>query len=165
MEPAIWGLIGTLVGALASIATTYIQSRNADSLRAAAAREERDERRRAFQRETLVELQDVLHDLGRAAVQGYMEDLRAYHQTHVWGKNQLSDEVSEGDRVLRRRAMLLNSRVSSDDLRAAVRSVLETLTDFSMARSEDAADQWHAAMNKELPIVLEGVGNELRSQY
>lgn len=164
METAVWGLFGTVVGALTSMATTYIQSRSAESLRAAAVREERNELRRAFQRATLVELQDVLHVLCRAPVQVHLEDLSAFRRTSVLGRNRVSDDVNEGERVLRRRAILLSSRVSSDDLRASITSGLQTLTAFSMARVEEEAARWHAAMNSELPAALENIGNELRSQ-
>jgi hypothetical protein len=165
MEPAIWGLIGTVVGAFASIATTYIQSRYAEALRTVATKEERDGRRRAFQRETLIELQDVLHDLCRMVVRGHLEDNAHYRKVGAWGQNPLSDEVNEGQRVLRRRAMLLTSRVSNDELRQSIRASLETLVSFSMARSYEEASHWHIQMNNESPKVLESIGHELRSQY
>jgi hypothetical protein len=165
VEPAIWGLIGTIVGALASIATTYIQSRHAEGLRLVATKEERDERRRVFQRETLVELQDTLHDLCRMMVRGFLEDKAHYRKVGVWGQNLLSDEVNEGQRVLLRRISLLTGRISNDELRQNVRASTETLVNLSMARSIEEAEQWHVQMNSESPKMLEAIGHELRSQY
>jgi len=165
LEPAIWGLIGTLVGAFASIATTYIQSRHSEALRNVVTKEERDERRRAFQRETLIELQDVLHDLCRMVIRGHLEDNAHYRKTGAWGQNLLSDEVNEGQRVLRGRAMLLTGRVSNEELRRSIRASLETLVSLSMARSYDEANRWHIQMNNESPGVLEAIGHELRSLY
>lgn len=165
MEPAFWGLMGTVVGALASIATTYIQSRHADSLRSAASKEEREERHRAFQRETLIELQDVIHDLCRMVIRGHLEDVASYRKTGEWGRQALSEEVNEGQRVLRRRAMLLTSRVSNDELRRSINASFETLVRLSMARSFDEAKHMHRVTDTEVPAVLEQLGNELRRQY
>ena len=165
MEAAIWGLVGTIVGALASIATTYIQSRHSEAQRSVVTREERDERRRAFQRETLIELQDVLHNLCRMVVRGHLEDNAHYRKTGIWGQNLLSDEVNEGQRLLRARAMLLTGRVANDELRRSIRASLETLLNISMAQSHDEAKREHIQMNKDSPGVLEAIGHELRSQY
>jgi len=62
---AIWGLIGALIGALASIATTWITTCNASTQQIASAEYARSEQNRAFQRETLLELQMAVSDLMR----------------------------------------------------------------------------------------------------
>jgi hypothetical protein len=112
-----------------------------------------------------VELQDSLHDLCRSTVNAHLEDMAAFRKTGTWGANMLTSELNEGQRVLRRRTMLLTSRISSDDLRDRVRALLELLTDFSMAQSEDESRKRHIEMNKDSPIVLELIGNELRAQH
>ena len=69
MEPATWGaigaLIGTVVGAAASVVTAYIATRHAASLQAADDQARRRDQGRAFQRDTLLALQEALSDLLR----------------------------------------------------------------------------------------------------
>lgn len=62
MEPAIWGFVGTLTGAAASIITTVIISRNQVQLQKENDSLERQERARAFQRENLLKIQDILQE-------------------------------------------------------------------------------------------------------
>ena len=84
MESALWGLLGTIAGAAASIATTVIASRNAASLQSTAATLEREEKARAFQRDTLIELQDAVHDELRAVALVYLADDAAYRESRTW---------------------------------------------------------------------------------
>jgi hypothetical protein len=64
MDAAAWGFIGTLFGALvgasASIGINIITS-HAATLQSTASKEAREEQRRVFQRETLLQLQDEFH--------------------------------------------------------------------------------------------------------
>jgi hypothetical protein len=74
MESAIWGLIGTVVGALASIGTTWLTTISSSKLQKEKAQEDRLERANAFQRETLLELQEALHDTLRLVSRAYIQD-------------------------------------------------------------------------------------------
>ena len=165
MESAVWGIIGALVGAFASIATTYIQTRNAGYLQEADVKRQREERLREFQRNTLIELQDVLHDLWRMATRIYLEDEAAFKNSGNWGANRLSDEVNEGYRVLGRRATILLERVSDNQLRAEVKDVMGRLSNMTLSRSKADADRTQFAMADEGPAVMERIGIVLRSQY
>ena len=57
MEAALWGFLGTIVGAMVSIATSWINSRNETERQRQANSFERLERARAFQRDNLLNLQ------------------------------------------------------------------------------------------------------------
>lgn len=94
MESAWWGMLGTFVGAAASIATTAITSRNSVLLQVAAARRESLEKHRNFQRETLLELQDAVHDEMRAATKAYLHDGREFRKTGEWGRSLLGEELN-----------------------------------------------------------------------
>jgi uncharacterized protein (DUF2235 family) len=87
MDSAIWGLIGTIVGAAASVITTWLTASNETKREQAARREERFERARDFQRQTLIELQDVLHDTVRLVSKAHHEDCMAAKNGQSWGKN------------------------------------------------------------------------------
>ena len=127
MESAAWGFVGTIAGALASIATTWLSALHTARLQDRKAGEERLERSRAFQTETLLELQEAFHDSLRLIAKAYLEDREGYRLTGVWGDSSLSEEVSEGVCLGMRRVKLLSERVSDDSLRLAVDASMKPL--------------------------------------
>lgn len=165
MEAAFWGFIGTVIGALASLGGTWLTNRNARTLHVEALKLERDEKQRLFQRDTLIALQDAVHDLLRLIARGHHEDTLAFRESGQWGKAFLSDEVSDGQMLARRRMLILLERVSDDALRTHVKSLNAMLTEVSFATSEKVARQrWDSAAVQGLEI-LEHIGKALRAQY
>jgi hypothetical protein len=165
VEPAIWGLLGTIVGALASIGTTFIQTRNTHALQRSIAQIEREERRRSFQRDTLIELQDTLHDLYRMVTRAFLEDEALFRQRGTWGTHPLSEAVSDGERILRRRLIILVGRVADDELRGEINAASEALTGITMARTHEEATRLYPVVSNEGVRVMERIGRGLRAQY
>jgi hypothetical protein len=165
MESVVWGLIGTLVGALTSIGTTWISSRNASSLQNSAAQLEREERHRSFQRDTCVELQDALHGLLRMSARAQLEDKKAFVQGGAWGKQQLSDEVNEGESLAIRRVVILKERISDDALRSDITNLLEKLGRLTLANSPHEAENLEGQIISDGIAVMEHIGKVLRGQY
>src|SRR5258706_789194 len=121
MDSAAWGLIGTLVGALASIGTTFLTTRNAHRLQVVTKENERVERANAFQRQTLLDLQEALHDALRLTTQGHIQDREAHQGGMDWGKNMLDEPVNEDFRLAQRRVAILIERISEDSLRTRIK--------------------------------------------
>lgn len=165
MESAVWGFIGTIVGALASIGTTIVSGRNAASMQASASSLERAERHRSFQRNTLIELQDALHDLMRLVAKGHYEDEMAYRETGNWAATRLSEEVNEGQRLAHRHLLILVERVADEALRAELKQLSVSLGEVSLARSQTSANTSLEKALHQGTQVLEHVGEVLRSQY
>lgn len=165
MEAAVWGFIGTLVGALASLGGTWLTNHNARTLHAEALKLERDEKSRTFQRDTLIALQDAMHDLLRLIARGHHEDALAFRETGTWGRTFLSSEVSDGQMLARRHMLILLERVSDDMLRSQVKDLNASLTEIGFAASENVAHrQWDSASMRGLEV-LEHIGKALRAQY
>lgn len=165
MDAAAWGFIGTLLGALASLGGTWLTARNANLLHTAALKIEKDEKFRIFQRDTLIALQDALHDLLRLIARGHHEDTLAFHKTGEWGKVFLSNEVSDGQMLARRHMLILVERIADNNLRLRVKQLNAALTDVSLARTlETANQQWDIASMQGLET-LELIGEALRAQY
>ena len=165
MEAAVWGVIGTLIGALASLGGAWLTTHSANSLHVASSKIERDEKFRTFQRDTLIALQDALHNLMRLTAQGHYEDTLAFHAAGKWGYNTLSDEVNDGQLLARRHMLILVERVADDNLRARVKQLNVILTEISFAKSKGVSD---AALNSgftQSVEVLELIGTALRAQY
>jgi hypothetical protein len=165
MEAALWGLLGTIAGAAASIATTVIASRNAARLQSTAAAIEREEKARVFQRETLIELQDALHDELRAVALVYMADEAAYRESGAWGRRLLGEELNNRVHVAGRRTLLLSERVADDDLRGHIKSLRARLTELQMARDVAVAERAHEVAMSMGISVMEHIGQVLRSLY
>tara|TARA_Y100000780_G_C13673711_1_gene413385 strand:- start:287 stop:802 length:516 start_codon:yes stop_codon:yes gene_type:complete len=165
MEAALWGLLGTIVGAAASIATTVIASKNAASLQFAAASHEREEQARAFQRDTLIELQDAVHDELRAITLLYMADEVAYRETGTWGRKMLGEELNNQVRLAGRRTLLLSERISDENLRDHLKCLRSLLTEVQMAREAALAESTHIAAMSMGISVMEHIGTVLRSLY
>jgi hypothetical protein len=165
MEAAAWGLIGTVVGALASISATWISARNAFSLQGQAAHFEREEKHRSFQHSTLVELQDAVHDLIRLWMRGHLEDQAAFAETQEWGAKLLSEEVDEGIRLGISRVQILKERVADDGLRDTLDQLLSLVADHSITRTRAGAERLYATLIATAPRVMEEIGQSLRSQY
>jgi len=165
MEAALWGLLGTVAGAAASIATTVIASRNAASLQSAAAELEREEKARAFQRDTLIELQDAVHDELRAVTIVYMADEAVYRETRTWGRNLLGEELNNRVHLAGRRTLLLTERIADDDLRDHLKALRGLLANVQMARDPAIAEHAHVTAMDMGTSVMEHIGTVLRSLY
>jgi hypothetical protein len=165
VEAAIWGLLGTIVGALASIGTTFIQTRNTHALQRSVAQIEREERRRFFQRDTIVELQDTLHDLYRMVTRAFLEDEALFRKHGTWGNHPLSEEVNDGVRVLRRRLIILVGRVADDELRGEINAASEALMGMTMARTQEEATRLYPVVTSQGARIMERIGRGLRAQY
>jgi hypothetical protein len=93
-----------------------------DDERAAAkdvADEAEDRRRRDFQRETLLELQEVLHDLARAYGAEHFADLKHGRETGSWyPKVMLEEEINKQGFEANRRSNILVARIDDEELRS-----------------------------------------------
>lgn len=165
MEAAAWGFIGTLVGAIASLAGTWLTNRHSQALHSLERKLIREERQRVFQRDTLIALQDALHDLLRHTARGHHEDTVAFHEGKKWGENQLSGVVDDGLMVGRRHMLILLERVSDDELRTEVKNLNTLLTDVNMARTMETADHLLGIATTQGIETLEKIGAVLRAQY
>ena len=160
-----WGLLGTVIGAAASIATAWLAARSSHDLERAKSREERSEQARAFQRQTLLELQEAVHDVLRLVIRCYHEDHLAHRAGQDWSKIVLSEEVSVGVRLALRRVFILVERVADDDLRVSVKHLTGTAERVLMAHSEKEARSHLDKITQDYEPLNEEIGTVLRRYY
>jgi hypothetical protein len=165
VNPAAWGVIGTAVGALASIGTTWLTNRNSANLQASAKAAERLETQRAFQRQTLLELQDAFHDAIRLVARVNIEDCKAEREGTPWGRNYLPDDLSEDARLANRRVMLLVERISDESLRKQIKSVMALANSATQSGSRAEAEQRLDQATFQSVAAIEQSGAVLRSLY
>lgn len=165
MESAIWGFIGTLIGAAASLATTYLTNRNSIQMQSQAKEHERREAAKAFQRQTLLELQDAFHNAIRLATRAHLADAEAHRKGSAWGRQLLPEGLSEDIRLCNRQVNLLVERVSDDAVRSSIKAMMREVTMVSFLESERESQAALDRIANESLIALEDLGKTLRSLY
>ncbi|MDP1926404.1 MAG: hypothetical protein Q8K57_16660 [Thiobacillus sp.] len=162
---ALWGLLGTVVGALASIATTWLAARSSHELERAKSREDRKEQARTFQRQTLLELQDAVHDAIRFVKRAQHADLLAHRSGQDWSKIKLPEELDTGVSLALRRVFLLVERVADDQLRASVKQFTEHVTQVLLAHTEQESRAHLDKTTLQVMKLFEEMGTVLRRYY
>jgi hypothetical protein len=165
MESAVWGLIGTIVGALASIGTTWLSGRHSLALQEQATSLDRVEQARAFQRQNLLELQDALHDALRLVGRAHFEDLASFSKGGEWGRSLLSEEVDEGFRIAQRKVLILIERVADDDLRSRLKKTMQSTGNVMFAQNQPESVAALKAVSGMTQDTLEQIGRVLRALY
>lgn len=165
MDAAIWGLLGTVVGALASIGTAWLAAHTASQRETEKLRVEQLERSNAFQRQTLIDLQDAIHDSMRLVHRGFLEDKHSQSQGGAWGKALLPETLDENLRIASRRVAILVERVSNDTLREQLKQLMQVSTQVLLAVSEQEASSKLEKLGTNATQVLEVVGATLRAHY
>lgn len=135
-------LVGVVIGYGLKFLTDLMQARwNASKDRAARdelRKEKRYERRSAFQRETLLGLQDATMDLGRTTGRAHHSDIMARRSGTPWRKTMLTDELDEAHRLALARTSTLASRVDDAEVRDLVRE-LKAYSAETLGTNEEAA--------------------------
>jgi len=164
MEAMTWGFVGTLVGAVASIATTVITSWNSLRISQNSKAQDREERARAFQRETLLELQVEIRNYLRACYQAYSLDTKNFKNTGQWGSmlpEPLNDQLTE----LNAKTSILIQRVSNNELRGKLVELKKYATKCHLAKNEYDAGAFYVSYNELYEPLNEQLGEVLRNLY
>ena len=164
MSSAIWGFIGTLVGALASIATTSISSWNTFRIQKLSNKEDRKERSRAFQRETLLELQEELVDYMRLFGEAYFEQLESYKKTGDW-RSLLSDEINEKIRLSNAKTAVLIERLIDEEIRNNLNELKNLVSRGLLANTKEEAETYQRKASEKFEECNKSLGAVLRSYY
>lgn len=165
MESAIWGLIGTIVGAAASLLATYLTNTHSAKLSAEARSEQRLEKFREFQRETLLELQVAIREVARTAFLIHTEGMKELLAGRNWGEGSVPEQLAEEDRIARTRVSTFVERVADDSVRATVKKMMAEVRIFMLATSKVDADRALANITSGSVQANEMLGKVLRDTY
>lgn len=170
MDPAIWGFIGTVVGAVvgasASIFTTFITARNSAHLQENADTLQRLERAREFQRTNLLELQEALSQEMRLIGRAHLEDLESFRKSENDGRsNLLSEELNQELMLSRRKVAILTERVSDDILRDNLKALRQNMSNVLMAKSENESRIMIKEAGNSFEQFMQQLGLVLRINY
>ncbi|KAB1179944.1 hypothetical protein [Photobacterium damselae] len=164
MEAVTWGFIGTIVGALASIATTALTNWNSHVLSNRAKESEKQNAANTFQRETILELQVALLDYFRSCCQIYRYDLIILKKTGKWHQS-VPEELNDINRTLTAKISILIQRISDDELRTSLKAFKSICTQFGLAENDREASMYHMQALSDYENVNELLGQALRTTY
>lgn len=154
-----WLPIATLVlGYIGRIAQEWLRDRRADA-------KERRRRREDFERDALVELQDVLFSLARNCGAAYHQDAMTYRASGTWGRAQLPAELDQEHFTLNRRAGMLRERAFDPALRDLIDEFKSHVAACGIARDKSTADVEMDLMGKASDRANRRLGELLRALY
>lgn len=160
-----WGFIGTIVGACVSILTAWLSINSNRLVQETKAKEERQERANAFQKDTLLEMQQCAHDVLRLVHRAYIEDCKSLHEGNPWQKAMLSDELNESVRLALSKVSILVERIADDEVRLEVKTLTRIASQVMHAPSEPEAREHLEHSQVEGIRVFESLGRALRAKY
>jgi len=165
LDSAIWAFLGTLLGAAASIATSWFAARSAQRLDGSKADRDRREKFNQFQRETLLELFDQIHQYLRFHTQAHFQDEKAFRKSGSWGTEEIPEDVNEGLTTCRRRISILSHRLSKQDLRQQIAKLISITCESDSCKSAELAEQIMRESTELFAQLNEDLGSELRRSY
>lgn len=164
MDAMTWGFIGTVVGAVTSIATTAITNWNSYQISQSTKTQDREERARSFQRETLLELQVELRKYIRCCSLIYRADRENFKETNKWS-NLIPKELDEQMLDLNSKTAILIQRISNENLRSQLNELKTATTKCQLAENEYDAGAYHVSYVTLYDNVHEQLGKVLRNTY
>jgi hypothetical protein len=129
--------------------------------REATRHDQRVARRVTFQRETLLELQEVAMQLARATGRANYLDEMAFEESGNWRNCLLPDDVNESYRVAQARVLMLSVRARDDAVRDLVQRFKDASSATVMSAQRDTASRAlgalvsvHDELHKRIGILL-----------
>lgn len=130
--------------------------------RDAARREQRFERRTAFQRQTLLDLQEATLRLVRATGEMNHLDTVASRGGGEWGKQLFGEDLNDRARLAQAQTTVLGVRVRDDAVRNGIKIVKNECVAATSSRSEEEAKRAMHRMSDAFDEMNERLGEILR---
>lgn len=169
MDAAVWGVIGVVIGGvitgLTTLGVAWVRSNAEQDLDSA---KRKDDRRLAldqFQRETLLELQDVIGEVARAAARIHLRDQEHFRETGDWEDTLIAEELDESARATNQRVNALKTRVVDEPARTLVGTILAA--QFAIVTAQSEADSIAAMqqVTRQTAAFLDRSGELIRAAY
>jgi len=120
------------------------------------------DRRRKFQRKTLLELQEVLMMCARAAMVIHHQDQMAFRDTGRWQKQLTTNDASETFRAEQARLTILTVRVHDQSIRHLANQFKAHCVDTNMSESKESSQHEALEMSATFDVLNEKIGDSLR---
>lgn len=161
----IGALAGTIFGASASILTTYSAARNSLKLQSNTEKNKRVNDFNVFQREQLLELQDVLSKAMRLIAELHFADLDHYKKTGQWKTAPINSELDENILIVNRQLAILIERVGDDTLRASIKTFQNKMNQHDSAKAGFQSLKSLTDLGNLFENLMVEIGSVLRNTY
>jgi hypothetical protein len=159
-------VLGAAIALTAAVATTWLSEWHTSYRAERQRQDEKDERRNAFRRDTLLALQDAMFGVARSAARLHTADLRALREHGTaWGTAIHGDDISDALADAHREAMSLMERVDDAEIRTLVASLTAASTALSGAASKAESQDAFARMGDVYEVAMARVGVVLRESF
>jgi len=170
MEPLTWGfigtLVGTIVGASASIVTTIINARNSSKIQIDLEKYKRQGIFREFQRDNYLKLQETFHKTLRLVALLHLEEIKNYNESGKWQKTKLNSENDRNLMIAFRDLSLYEERIQNDQLREELKSLRKKMSNVFLTSSKSESDEiMFDLMKNDFDRIMTNLGTELRNNY
>ena len=169
MNPEIWGLVGTLTGAIlvtaSSVITTLISTKSSTKNQIIIEKLKREEFFRDFQRKNFLEIQNILSKIYRYITVLHIEDFKNYKITKEWQKGTLNDEVNNNLLISNRDLSILSERIQNDNLRDQLKQIRIKMNSVSKTDSPSESNEIMFQLNTDFDKIMDNLGIELRKNY
>ncbi|TXJ80681.1 hypothetical protein E2C11_11070 [Streptomyces lavendulae] len=167
----VWPVATFVLGGASAYLRDYVTERRQIARAGQALRDERKkvttDRRETFELDHLVRLNEALQDLGRAAMQAHLADMRTSEETGHYAGTLLPDGISDNFMQTGRIVRMLKNLILDDSLRAQVTEAADALHRPSMmlrAETVDAQRVFNEAVGL-LDDAQEAVAKRIREIY
>ena len=162
-----WFPVFTLVLGYATKAVSdWVQHRRATErereARLVARQEQLAERRAAFQRQTLLDLQEAMMQFVRTAGAMHHQDVMACRKTGKWQKQLFGEELAENSRIANARTSMLKVRVRDDSVRELLQAMKDHASAAGICGSQEEGDRAMDAMGAAFERLNQRIGEVLR---
>ena len=170
MESVTWGLIGTLigttVGASASIITTVLNARNSTKNQNNIEKYKRQENFREFQRTNCLKLQEIFPKVIRLTSLILLEDIKNYHKTGEWQKSEIDSENDNSFMIEHRNLAIYLERIHNENLREELKKFAKKTSSVLRTSNKTESDVIMLDLvKKDYDRIMSNLGIELRKNY
>jgi hypothetical protein len=169
MDPLTWGFIGTLVGtvvgASASILTTIINTKNVSRNQNRLEIYKRQEIFREFQRHNYLKIQESTYKAHRLVSLLYVEDLQNLKDSGQWQQGILNAENSNELLFTVQDVMMYLERIQNEKVREEIRNLTGKILRVSHTSDLKESNQLLTEIQLDISSAMKILGTELRNNY
>ncbi len=161
MDSALWGFLGTLVGAAVTFLATYWQLKNAAKMQEEGFEREREERRRLLQLETLAHIQRELEHHMQHQDRVLARRVAVLKETGKWEVLPTDDPLTHAAWRADLEVTASAEKVRDDETRRAIVAFNDDVRSVGRCKELDGVDRWND-LREEYAQLQERLGPELR---
>lgn len=169
MDPLTWGfigtLIGTVVGASASILTTIINGRNASRNQNKLEIYKRQEIFREFQRDNYLKIQESTYKALRLVALLHIQDMKNLKDSGKWQQGLWDTKNAEDLMYTVRDIVMYLERIQNEKVREEIRKLTSKMMKVSQSSGLQESNDLLAEINLDISNAMKILGTELRNNY